>query len=74
MAGVGTLIGHIDMPADTPTPAIGILEVRREPGEGGSARIRMAASLEGYLAVGVADEFGLQHVELERLGALMSDE
>jgi hypothetical protein len=72
--GVGTLIGHFDMPADTSTPTIGILEVRREPEEGGSARIRMAASLEGYLAVGVAGEFGLQHVELERLGALISDE
>jgi hypothetical protein len=73
--GVGSLIGHFDMPVSTsPPPSIGILEVRREPDEATAARIRWAASLECYLARAVAEEFGLRYEELERLGALFGDE
>ena len=71
--GIGSLVGHFDMPADGATPgSIGILEVRREPDDGG-IRIRMAAPLLETLARGVAGEFGLQQTEIDRLGKLLAD-
>ncbi len=70
--GVGSLIGHFDMPDGGSTPAsIGILEIRREPDDG-DFRIRMAAALLETLARGVAGEFGLQRTEIDRLGAIVN--
>jgi hypothetical protein len=60
------------MPADGATPdSIAILEVRREPDDGG-IRMRMSAPLLETLARGVAGEFGLQRTEIDRLGALLA--
>ena len=72
-AGLGSLVGHLDMPSTDSLPdSIGILEVRRELDDAGDVRIRMAGALQETLPRGIAFEFDLQRTEIDRLGSLIN--
>jgi hypothetical protein len=63
--GLGVFIGHV---TGAGSPSLGIEEIREEPEEDGSMRIRLAAALVESLARAIARKFGLSTYQIDQLG------